>query len=70
MEDYVPKRVFTLLNEKPGKEIYEICITLKDVRGALSETARVLSDANANIRTSIFFDAGDEMCEFDVKPQI
>lgn len=60
MEDYIPKRAFTLLNEKPGEEIYEICITLKDVRGALSETARVLSDVNANIRTSILFDAAEK----------
>jgi len=57
MENHVPKRVFTLLNEKPGEEIYEICITLKDVHGALSETARVLSNAHANLRTSILFDA-------------
>jgi predicted hydrocarbon binding protein len=57
MENFVPKRVFTLLNKKPSEEIYEICITLKDVHGAVSETAKVLSDAYVNLRTSILFDA-------------
>jgi predicted hydrocarbon binding protein len=42
---------------KPNDEMYEICITLKDIHGAVSETARVLSDAHVNLRTSILFDA-------------
>ena len=57
MEDLIPKRVFTFLNMKPSEEIYEICITLKDVHGAVAETARVLSDAHVNLRNSILFDA-------------
>lgn len=57
MENFVPKRVFTLFNAKPNEEIYEICITLKDVHGAVSKTAKVLSDAHVNLRTSILFDA-------------
>jgi predicted hydrocarbon binding protein len=57
MKDFIPKRVFTLLDMNPNEEIYEICITLKDIHGAVSETARVLSDAHVNLRTSILFDA-------------
>lgn len=57
MEDFVPKRAFTLLNTKPNEEIYEICITLKDIHGAVSETAKVLSSAHVNLRTSVLFDA-------------
>jgi predicted hydrocarbon binding protein len=60
MENPVPKRVFTLLNKKPGEDIYEICITLKDVHGAVSKTAKVLSDSHVNLRTSILFDAVEE----------
>jgi predicted hydrocarbon binding protein len=57
MEDLIPKRVFTFLNMKPNEEIYEICITLKDVHGAVAETARVLSNAHINLRNSVLFDA-------------
>jgi hypothetical protein len=57
MEDLVPKRVFTLLNVKPSEKIYEICITLKDVHGAVSEAAKVFSNAHVNLRNSILFDA-------------
>ncbi len=57
MRDFVPKRVFSLLDKKPHEEIYEICITLKDIHGAVSDTAKVLSDAHINLRTSILFDA-------------
>lgn len=57
MEDLVPKRVFTLLNSKHGEKIYEICIALRDVKGAVSETAKVLSDAHADLRSSILFEA-------------
>jgi predicted hydrocarbon binding protein len=57
MQDFIPKRVFTLLNVKPNEEIYEICITLKDVKGAVSETAKILSDAHVDLRTSILFEA-------------
>jgi len=57
MENSIPKRAFTLMKMKPSEEIYEICITLKDVHGAVSETAKVLSDTHVNLRTSILFDA-------------
>jgi predicted hydrocarbon binding protein len=57
MEDLVPKRVFTFFKMKPNEEIYEVCITLKDVHGAVAETARVLSNAHVNLRNSILFDA-------------
>jgi predicted hydrocarbon binding protein len=57
MKTFVPKRVFTLLETKPGEEIYEICIILKDVYGAVSKMAKALSDARVNIRASILFDA-------------
>lgn len=57
MEDFVPKRAFTLLNARPNEKIYEMCVTLKDVHGAVSKTANVLSNAHVNLRTSILFDA-------------
>jgi predicted hydrocarbon binding protein len=60
MKDSVPKRAFSLLNMKPNEEIYEICITLKDIHGAVSETARVLSEVHVNLRTSILFDAAEK----------
>lgn len=50
-----PKRVFTLVETNPGDEIYELCITLKDVPGAIAKTAQVLSDANINIKTGSLF---------------
>jgi len=57
MKDFIPKRVFTFLNGRPNEEIYEICIALKDVGGAVSKTAQILSEAHVNLRTSILFDA-------------
>jgi hypothetical protein len=56
MEDLVSKRVFIFLNLKPSKEIYEICITLKDVHDVLAETTRVISDAHVNVWDSVLFD--------------
>lgn len=55
MEKTVPKRAFTFINVEKGEEIYEVCIKLKDVCGAVYKTAKVLSDANINIRTSSLF---------------
>jgi len=57
MENFVPKRVFTLLDVEPKEKVYEICITLRDVHGAVSKTAKVLSEAHVNIQTSVLFDA-------------
>jgi predicted hydrocarbon binding protein len=59
MDDLVPKRIFTFFNMRPGEEIYEVCITLKDVHGAVAETARIFSNAHVNIRNSILFDAAE-----------
>lgn len=60
MENFIPKRAFTLLEPKPNEEIYEICITLKNKQGALAETASALSNAQIDIRTSTLFEATDK----------
>ena len=57
MENSVPKNAFAYVKVRPSEELYEICIMLKDTHGAVAETAKVLSDAYVNIRTSILFDA-------------
>lgn len=52
----LPKRDFSVVEVGHGENLYEICIILKDVHGALAETAKVLSDAHINIKTgSIFY---------------
>ena len=55
MENSIPKRVFTFVETEPGEKIYEICIALNDVRGAV-ELKRLAAD--------------DEICEFEIKPKI
>jgi len=60
MENSVPKRAFTFIETKPGEKIYEICITLKNVRGAVLKTAQVLSEAQVDVRSSILFDAVEQ----------
>ena len=40
---------------KTGEKLYEVCIILKDVRGAIAEAAKVLADANVNIKTGALF---------------
>lgn len=57
MDDSVPKLAFTRIKIRPDEKIYEICITLKDVHGAISSTAKVMSDAHINLRTATLFDA-------------
>jgi len=57
MECSIPKKVFAFIETKPDEDIYEICITLKDVRGAVFKTAKILSDARVNLRTAVLFDA-------------
>jgi len=52
-----PKRAFTLIESRQNEEVYEICVLLKDVQGAVAKTAKTLVDANVNIRTGILFDA-------------
>jgi len=45
MENLIPKMAFTFIESKPDEEIYETCIALKDVCGAVAKTTKVLSDA-------------------------
>jgi len=40
---------------RPGEKLYEVCIVLKDVRGAIAKAAKVLADANVNIKTGALF---------------
>lgn len=54
MEVY-PKRVFTFVESKPGEDIYEIRVALKDVPGALAKAASVVAEAGINVKTSIVF---------------
>jgi predicted hydrocarbon binding protein/predicted amino acid-binding ACT domain protein len=61
MEISIPKKTFTFINAKPNEEIYEICIALKDVCGAVASAAEVLSNANVNICTSSLFKADDSV---------
>jgi len=50
-----PKRTFSMEEVKPGEKLYEVCIILKDVRGAIAKAAKVLADANVNIKTGAVF---------------
>jgi len=55
----IPKRVFTLEEAKHGEKLYEVRIILRDVPGALAKAAKVLADANVNIKTgSVFYVTG------------
>lgn len=51
----LPKRTFSMEEVKPGEKLYEVCIILNDVRGAISKAAKVLADANVNIKTGALF---------------
>jgi len=53
--DVYPKRVFTFVESRPGEDIYEIRVMLRDVPGALAKTANVIAEAGINIKTSIVF---------------
>jgi len=55
VENSIPKRAFTFIEARPSEKIYEICIALNDVCGAVAMAAKVLSDAKVNIRTSTLF---------------
>ena len=50
-----PKRTFSMEEIKPGEKLYEVCIILKDVRGAIAKAANVLAGANVNIKTGALF---------------
>ena len=52
---YIPKKVFTLDEVKPGEECVQICLVLKDVPGALAKAARLLADAGVNVKTGSTF---------------
>jgi predicted hydrocarbon binding protein len=54
-EPLIPKATFTFIETKPQEEIYELCISLKDICGAVATTTKVLSDAKVDIRTSTLF---------------
>jgi len=51
----IPKRTFSLEEAKPDEKLYEVCIILKDVRGAIAKAAKVLADANVNLKTGALF---------------
>jgi predicted hydrocarbon binding protein/predicted amino acid-binding ACT domain protein len=44
-----------LVETKPGERLYEICIVLRDVQGAIAETAKVLAEHNVNIIAGSLF---------------
>ena len=54
MEVY-PKRAFTFVESKPGEDIYELRVTLKDVPGALAKASSIVAEVGINIKTSIVF---------------
>jgi ACT domain-containing protein len=51
----IPKRAFSSVETKPDERLYEICIILKDVQGAIAETAKVLAEHNINIVAGSLF---------------
>jgi len=40
---------------KPGEKMYEVCIILKDVRGAIAKAAKLLANANVRVKTGALF---------------
>jgi len=52
---FIPKRLYSVDVIRPGEQLHQICIVLRDVPGALAKAARVLADANINIKTSSSF---------------
>jgi len=44
-----------MVEVKPGEKLYEVCILLRDVRGAIAKAAKALADANVNIKTGAVF---------------
>lgn len=51
----LPKKVYSLDEVRPGEKPHQICIVLRDVPGALAKAAKVMADANINIKTSSSF---------------
>ena len=66
------KRLYSIDRLKPGESPHQICIVLKDVPGALANAAKVLANANINIKTGSSFyvnehpNAGVWSCFVDV----
>lgn len=51
----IPKRLFSLEETMPGERLYEVCVLLKDVPGALAKAAKTLADAKVNIKAESSF---------------
>jgi len=51
----IPKRLYSIDIVKAGEKHHQICLVLKDVPGALVKAAKVLADANINIKTGSTF---------------
>jgi predicted hydrocarbon binding protein len=60
----IPKRLFSLEDVKPGERLYEVCVIMKDVPGALAKTAKVFADAKVNIKaeSSFYVPGYDDVC--------
>ena len=52
---YIPKRLYSLDFFRLGEWLYQVCIVLRDVPGALAKATKVLADANVNVKTSSSF---------------
>lgn len=50
-----PKRVFALEKTRRNEDLYQIDVNLRDSPGALSQAAKVLADAQINIKTGAIF---------------
>ena len=51
----IPKRLYSVDVVKAGEKPHQICLVLKDIPGALAKAAKVLADANINIKTGSTF---------------
>ena len=51
----VPKRLYSLDAFRLGEWLYQICIVLRDVPGALAKASKILADANINVKMSSSF---------------
>ena len=48
----------------PGEKLYEVCVLLKDVPGALAKTAKAFADAKVNIKaeSSFYVPSYEDVC--------
>jgi predicted hydrocarbon binding protein len=60
----IPKRLFSLEEVKPGERLYEACVLLKDVPGALAKITKVFADAQVNIKaeSSFYVPGYEDVC--------